>query len=222
MTGFAPRIDMLPPAQAALWPALAPAAGLGFALYGGTAIALRLGHRISEDFDLFAAGPLDADALRRACPFVADRPALREDADSLVVRTAGGVLLSFFGGIDFGRVGAPDIAPENGLPVASALDLLATKLKTILQRAAAKDYIDIAALLRSGLELERGLAGARTLFGPGYPPMEAVRALCWFGDGDLETLGAEDRRILVEAAAALGDRPLPTAPLLSRSLAGGG
>ena len=214
MTGFAPRTDILPPAQAALWPALAPVAGLGFTLYGGTAIALRLGHRVSEDFDFFSAASLDSDTLRRACPFIADRPALREDAGSLVVRTAEGVLLSFFGGIDNGRVGEPDTAPENGLPVASALDLLATKLKTILQRAAAKDYADIAALLRSGLALERGLGAARALYGPGYPLMESVRALCWFGDGDLDTLAEDDRRLLADAAAGAAGRPVPAVPLL--------
>lgn len=214
MTGFAPRTDILPPAQAALWPALASVAGLGFTLYGGTAIALRLGHRISEDFDLFSPVSLDSDALRRVCRFIADRPALREDADSFIVRTAEGVLLSFFGGIDNGRVGEPDTAPGNGLPVASALDLLATKLKTILQRAAAKDYADIAALLRSGLALEQGLGAARALYGPGYPPMESVRALCWFGDGDLDTLAEDDRRMLADAAAGVSGRPIPVVPLL--------
>lgn len=214
MTGFAPRTNILPPAQAALWPALASVAGLGFTLYGGTAIALRLGHRISEDFDLFSPVSLDSDALRRVCRFIADRPALREDADSFIVRTAEGVLLSFFGGIDNGRVGEPDTAPGNGLPVASALDLLATKLKTILQRAAAKDYADIAALLRSGLALEQGLGAARTLYGPGYPPMESVRALCWFGDGDLDTLAEDDRRMLADAAAGVSDGPIPVVPLL--------
>ena len=214
MTGFRPRTDVLPPAQAALWPALAPVASLGFALYGGTAIALRLGHRLSEDFDLFSATPLNSDALRRACPFIAGRPALREDGDSFIVRTAGGVLLSFFGGIDNGRVGLTDTAPENGLPVASALDLLATKLKTILQRATARVCADIAALLRSGFGLERGLGAALALYGPGYPPMESVRALCWFGDGDLDTLAEDDRRLLADAAAAAAGRPVPVVPLL--------
>lgn len=50
---FTPRMEILPPAQQRLWPELQPAAELGFALYGGTAIALRLGHRASVDFDFF-------------------------------------------------------------------------------------------------------------------------------------------------------------------------
>lgn len=47
MSHFKPCLHMLPPAQQRLWPELGRAADLGFALYGGTAIALRLGHRFS-------------------------------------------------------------------------------------------------------------------------------------------------------------------------------
>lgn len=47
--GFETRRDVVPPAQRLLWPQLAPAARLGFVLYGGTAIALRLGQRASVD-----------------------------------------------------------------------------------------------------------------------------------------------------------------------------
>jgi hypothetical protein len=43
----------LPIAQQHLWQELRPARDLGFVLYGGTAIALRLGHRPSVDFDFF-------------------------------------------------------------------------------------------------------------------------------------------------------------------------
>ena len=44
---FKPRMGTLPPAQQRLWPDLKSAADLGFVLYDGTAIALRLGHRPS-------------------------------------------------------------------------------------------------------------------------------------------------------------------------------
>jgi hypothetical protein len=48
MSIFLPtHMEILPPAQR-----------LGFVLYGGTAIALRLGHRSSVDFDFFTADPL--------------------------------------------------------------------------------------------------------------------------------------------------------------------
>ncbi|MEI9902713.1 MAG: nucleotidyl transferase AbiEii/AbiGii toxin family protein [Asticcacaulis sp.] len=56
-------------AQQALWPELAAITRLGFALYGGTAIALRLGHRVSVDFDFFHDRSLDKDSLYRQVPF---------------------------------------------------------------------------------------------------------------------------------------------------------
>lgn len=71
MTGtLTPRLEVLPPEQRALWPALAATPSLGFALYGGTAVALRLGHRTSVDFDFFTEAPLDRDALRARLDFV--------------------------------------------------------------------------------------------------------------------------------------------------------
>jgi hypothetical protein len=47
---FRPRLDILPPPQRRLWDEFA-AIPPEFVLYGGTALALRLGHRQSLDFD---------------------------------------------------------------------------------------------------------------------------------------------------------------------------
>src|SRR4051794_6043444 len=60
------KLDVLPAAQREIWPSLAPARRLNFVLYGGTAIALHLGHRESLDFDFFRSEPLDKDHLRAA------------------------------------------------------------------------------------------------------------------------------------------------------------
>jgi hypothetical protein len=49
---FAPRLDIVPPPQRRLWDELA-AVPAAFVLYGGTAVALQLGHRTSVDFDFF-------------------------------------------------------------------------------------------------------------------------------------------------------------------------
>ena len=69
--------------------------------------------------------------------------------------TVSEVRLAFLGELRIGRVGAP-ARPENGIAVASPLDLLATKLKALHDRIEAKDYLDIEALLRSGLDLTAG------------------------------------------------------------------
>jgi hypothetical protein len=59
---FPPKLNTLPPAQRAIWPLLAEIPR-HFVLYGGTAVALRLGHRVSVDFDFFAAVPFRPEAL---------------------------------------------------------------------------------------------------------------------------------------------------------------
>ena len=56
---FTPRLDVLPEAQRAVWPALAGIPD-SFVLYGGTALALRLGHRASVDFNFFSSEPIDS------------------------------------------------------------------------------------------------------------------------------------------------------------------
>src|SRR5438874_247099 len=53
------RTDILPAPQREIWPLLAAASSLSFVLYGGTAVALHLGHRTSVDFDLFNTAPLN-------------------------------------------------------------------------------------------------------------------------------------------------------------------
>ncbi len=169
---FKPRLDILPPAQQRIWPELRGAAGLGFTLYGGTAIALRLGHRQSVDFDFFSGKPLDRDAIKTALPFLTKATTIQDKGDSWTVLAPYGdtlrehVKVSFFGEIAFGRVGAPEFTEGGVLLVASLDDLMATKVKVVLQRAEAKDYRDVAAMVNAGVSLVRGIASARLLFGP--------------------------------------------------------
>ncbi len=58
-----PRLDTLPPLQRQLWPELAAVSQEAFVLYGGTAIALYLGHRESVDFDFFTDRTFEAEDL---------------------------------------------------------------------------------------------------------------------------------------------------------------
>ena len=49
-TAFEPRLDILAEPQRELWPEL-DAVPPEFVMYGGTALALHLGHRMSDDFE---------------------------------------------------------------------------------------------------------------------------------------------------------------------------
>ena len=206
-----PRLDILPDQQRGLWPELA-AVPPHFILHGGTAIALRLGHRISIDFDFFASLPLDLDGLVTAIPWVREGVVIQQAPDvftCVVERLGLPVKLSFFGGIGTGRVGAPEVTADGVLRVASALDLLGHKLKVILQRAEGKVYQDIAALLASGLRLADGLAAAGALFA-GFPVMQSVMALGYRADlAEPERVSAQDGRRLDAAVFGLPDA-IPT------------
>ena len=52
------RLDRLPAPQRAMWESDLPGLPPHFVLYGGTAIALHLGHRESVDFDFFSSDRL--------------------------------------------------------------------------------------------------------------------------------------------------------------------
>lgn len=194
--------------QAMLLPLLAPTRALGFALYGGTAIALQLGHRESIDFDFFSAGTLDEAQLIGAMPVLGQATTIRREPETWTVQVFPAsnmrpVTLSFFGGIGFGRVGDPVATARGELIMASLADLLGHKLKVLLQRVEAKDYQDIAALIRGGFSIESGLGAARALFAS-FPVADALRALTWFDGGDLDRLSSDDRVLLASAAAGAG------------------
>jgi len=222
---FKPRMEIMPIAQRRLWPELQPATQLGFVLYGGTAIALRLGHRTSVDFDFFSSSPLNHEAIRDFLPFVAQSTVIQDEKNSLTMLVpsniyhlseSGHVKVSLFGAITFGRVGEPEMTEDEVLQVASLDDLMATKLKVILQRAEAKDYRDIAAMLKEGMSLSRGLAAARIIYGSNFQPSESLKALIYFKDGDLPTLDRDKKQILVTEVKAV--RQLPEISLLANQL----
>ena len=117
---------------------------------------------------------------------------------------------SFFGTIGFGRVGLPELTEGGVLQVACLDDLMATKVKVILQRAEAKDCRDIAAMVNAGMSLPVGLAVARQLYGVNFQPSESLKAMVYFEDGDLATLTRIEKSCLVEAVSKVGDLPTVT------------
>jgi Nucleotidyl transferase AbiEii toxin, Type IV TA system len=205
---FDPRIDVLPPAQREIWPQLAPAPNLSFVLYGGTAVALHLGHRTSIDFDFFRAAPLEKGKIEASFRFIGNARTVQEDENTLVVDVSmpsGRVKISFLGGLALGRINDPLRTKDNVLLVASLEDLLATKLKAILDRAEAKDYRDIAAMLAAGVSLEKALGAFSKMYrrDPGLP----LRAIGFFKDGDLPSLPKADQDLLRAARDRVSEVP---------------
>ena len=207
---FSPRLDILPKPQRRLWKELA-AVPPEFVLYRGTAVALHLGHRQSEDFDFFGNQPFDPAMLTAAIPFMTAATVTQRGPNTLsgIVDRDGPVKLSF-GVPGLPRLAPPHIASDNSLQVASLLDLAGTKASVVQQRAEAKDYIDVAAILRDGrIDLPTALASAKAIYGAQFNPQITLKALLFFDDGNLRRLPRATKDLLAKAAREV-DLRLPT------------
>ena len=186
------QLSILPEPQRALWPILAQVPKR-FVLYGGTAIALRLNHRESVDFDFFTSDDFNSDQLMREMDFLAGARRIQESPNTLtVLKAVEGfdvpIQLSFFGGLRLGQIELPDMA-DNGIFVASMLDLFGMKCATVSQRAEAKDYLDIDTIINNtDLTLEHGIVAASAIYGQQYNAILTLKALSYFKDGNVMSL----------------------------------
>lgn len=206
-----PRLDVLPPSQRALWAELATVPS-DFILYGGTAIALRYGHRQSLDFDFFSHAAFDPDTLMTRIPFLAGAAKVQSAANTLTCHVTRGrrVAVSFFGVPRLGQIAEPDIIEGTSLRIASTLDLAGTKVAVVQRRSEMKDYLDIDALITAGIGLPEALAAGVAVYGDDFNPQITLKALCYFDDVELAALPEAVRRRLVAAVAAVDPYRLPT------------
>jgi len=205
---FKPNLAILPPPQLLFWPEL-DATPEHFTLYGGTALALRLGHRASADFDFFSNRSFDPDELAAALPYLkgAERVQVAPNTLKCRVERDGPVLVTFFGGLGLGLAAPRDRAEGKQLYVASLLDLAGTKVAVVQKRAEAKDYVDVDALIQHGIDLPTALAAGLVVYGRSFNPMITLKALSFFDD--VPALPAEVRKRLSAAVDAVEPACLP-------------
>jgi Nucleotidyl transferase AbiEii toxin, Type IV TA system len=211
MTTSKLHLDVLPISQRRLWDELIDIPG-AFVLYGGTAIALYLGHRESVDFDFFGSETFDPDDLYRTVPFLADSEVIQKSGNTLtcLVDRCGTVQVSFFGVPDIVQIEKPLTADDNGLKIASLVDLAGMKVSVVQKRAEAKDYIDIDAIIRDGvIDLPLALAAGQWIYGGSFNPEITLKALSFFGDGNLNTLPQDVRDRLAQVVRAVDLDRLP-------------
>lgn len=114
------------------------------------------------------------------------------------------MLVSFFGGLGLARIAPIERVEGRALRVASVLDIAGTKAAVVQKRAEKKDYLDIDAVLQSGIALPEILAAARTIYGNSFNPLITLKALSYYGDiPDLPNVVQERLR-----AAVAGVDPL--------------
>jgi Nucleotidyl transferase AbiEii toxin, Type IV TA system len=214
-----PVTSVMPAQQLRAWSTLGEVPD-EFVLYGGTGLAVRLGHRDSEDFDFFSAEPFSPTELLADLAWLGRVTVGRTSANNLEFVTADGVHFAFFGGMRIQCVAEPSLVKENGLVVASVFDLAGTKAKTILDRSEWKDYIDLATILRAGLSLIDVIGYATTIFDPlfEFPAAAFLRSLVYFEEGTAGDVPADVRRDLELAVVRASREPIPKIEAYSPSV----
>lgn len=115
----------------------------GFYLGGGTAVALHLGHRHSDDFDWFThAGIADALVLAEQVRQTGLRVEGVQVSPGTLHAVIGDVHVSFFE-YPYPEISEPSLWPDCSVKLASLDDLACMKLAAVAQRGSRKDFVDI-------------------------------------------------------------------------------
>lgn len=156
-------------------------AGRGFELAGGTALAAGyLGHRLSEDLGLFTDRPGLGDALQ------AMRKALDAAGIRCEVETAHPTFARLWAGESRVKVELAQDSPYHleagqhrieGMPLRSLKDLAADKTLALFGRAAARDFVDVYALLHTHYDFSQLMDLAKRK-DPGFGSSRCGRARC--------------------------------------------
>jgi hypothetical protein len=208
---FKPKLSALQEPQRRLWSELGDVPQ-DFVLYGGTAVALHLGHRQSVDFDFLSPEQFDPDQLYEAIPLLQESKVLQKSTNTLscLVDRDGSVQVSFFGVPKVSRIRAPLVAAENHVRVATLLDLAGMKTAVVQKRAEAKDYLDLDAIIKEGgIDLSTALAAGKAIYGASFSPEISLKALSYFEDGNLGSLPPAVRDRLAAAVKAVDLDRLP-------------
>jgi hypothetical protein len=92
------------------------------------------------------------------------------------------------------------------------------KLATVTQRIEARDYVDIDALLASGLSINEGVAALLAMYGSPANALQSVKTIAWFEDGNLDALLADPLKDRLTRASAAFDAETAAAPKLAARL----
>lgn len=179
-------------------------------LCGGTAVALLLSHRASDGFDFYVDCECNQAQLLKLLSFLKEAqwsvPAFGR-FNALLEYKGETIRFQFMNGLHQHHVKRP-LHADNHPAVCSLEDSLAVKLFGICERAFIKDYVDIDALLLSGLSLAEGLGAAKALFGNMFDPLSALKALSHYRDGNLSEIDKAVKNRLIAQAVSVEDVPL--------------
>nr|WP_277998748.1 nucleotidyl transferase AbiEii/AbiGii toxin family protein [Moorella sulfitireducens] len=154
-----------------------------FYLAGGTALALHLGHRLSEALDFFSPGTVDTFILKQR---------LQDLGNFQLLEEKWGTLHGIFQEtkVSFLYYRYPLIFPPatfRGCPVASPGDIAPMKIEAIASRGSRKDFYDLYFITREIAGLPRCLEFYKRKFaGTGFNLYHVLKSLTYFRDAERE------------------------------------
>ena len=156
-----------------------------FYLAGGSAAALHLGHRISEDLDFFNPKEFNARLLLQKLARIGKFD-LQTEAWGTLTGAFEGVRVSFF------TYPYPLLEPATklfGVKIASLVDIGLMKLVAISQRGSRRSFADLFFICRSAVSLETLISLLPQKFaGINYNLPHILRSLVYFDDAEKEPM----------------------------------
>jgi hypothetical protein len=177
-----------------------------FFLVGGTAIALHIGHRRSNDFDLFKNGELHHKKILDTVKAHGFQVQVTRRVSEQLNLTINGVKFTFF---DYPFPVKPVCVFENVIKLPDILTLAAMKAYALGRRSKWKDYVDLYFIIKHLHSLAEIVNKAGAIFGELFSEKMFRAQLSFFEDIDftesLEYLPpavpeSEIREFLVEKA----------------------
>ncbi len=154
----------------------------GFYLAGGTALSLRLGHRVSVDLDFFSPRPFTPENIKKPIELACGHKGI------ITQKTQGSICLvlneSKVELLHYPYPLISSLETLNGIPFCSLADNGAMKLSALTNRGSKKDFFDVAKMLETH-PLETWLNHHKIKF-PHTDVFTVIKSLTWFEDAETE------------------------------------
>jgi len=155
-----------------------------FYLTGGTALALQIGHRESEDLDFFSPKSFEPIKIEQS---------LSQYGKLSQTKLDKGTLNTYLNGVklQFLEYPYPLIKPTTkwgSISLSSVEDIAATKIQTIGMRGSKKDFVDLYFLLKQFTLPELFALMAKKYARVDYSQTHLLKSLVYFADAETQPL----------------------------------
>jgi len=152
-------------------------------LVGGTALALQYGHRKSIDLDFFSYESFDQEALSESLRQLGNLEIQNRTKNILQV-SLDGIFLDFVNYSCYEWIDKPVI--DDGIVLASPVDIAAMKINAIIGRGTRKDFVDLYLLLKH-YSIHEIMSFYHQKY-PDYSEYQALLSLTYFEDAESQQM----------------------------------